>query len=275
MDVVHIYGPDRIQFLVDLDGCVRAADAIPFHGIVSRGLCTWLRQHSDGPGIWRRNAHRLHDGAPADNDELESLRAAADQLDVLSFGASALAATRYLERLGVAQAQLWNIKEGHTSSVWIATLCTGESFVVNVARDGVAAQELRATSERMQALAAMAPELPLAAVHEICEVENTAPINGSSVVVTRNTLINESLEVHRLPGSGRYAFVERFVADESEPARIRAVRGRLASPREQRAVDRTIERVLAAATADLPITLDVNDGDLVWGRAGAHVVAIG
>ena len=75
MEISFAHGPDRTPFDVRPDAQVVAADAIPFHGIVPRGLRSWLdARGSDGPQVWERNAHRLHDHGSEVTAELRELR---------------------------------------------------------------------------------------------------------------------------------------------------------------------------------------------------------
>jgi hypothetical protein len=276
MDVVYLHGPNRTRFDVRPDGALVAAGGTPFHGVVSRGLRSWLdSQFPDGPAVWESYAHLLHDADTNVTAELRELRRAAARLKVLSFGQSAQAATQYMARLGCRHALLWNIKEGHTASVWVSCADRASPFVLNVARDAVAGAELRDTSRRMRQLAATAPNVPIAAVDDIAKVELLTPAGPMSVVVVRNALIENAREVHELPDDRGYVLIDQFVADVEVPARIRGARGRHATAREHAAIDDTIAQVRAAATAGLPVEVDVNDGDVVWDGARAYVVAIG
>lgn len=276
MEISFAHGLDRTPFDVRPDAQVVAADAIPFHGIVPRGLRSWLdARGSDGPQVWERNAHRLHDHGSEVTAELRELRRAAGRLGVLSFGQSALAAAGYLKRLAGNRGEMWYIKEGQISSVWVAAIDGAAAVVLNVARDRVAGDELRDSSHRMRLLAAAVPTVAVASVEDIATVGLDSAAGAAAAVVVRNALVERAVEVHRLPNGLGYALVDRFVTDDDVPARIRAVRARVATGRERAAIDDTIARVLAAARPDFPIGLDIDDGDVVWDGTRAHVVAVG
>lgn len=282
------HGPDRVPLHEGDDGQLTSALGIPFHGIASRALLPWLERLPDGGAVWERTAHLLHHGRERGSDELTALRAEAHRRGVLSLTESCRAAQRYLEErigeaVGDAHVELWNTKEGHTSSVWVVSIRSrdGEAvdrFVLNVARDRVASAELRKSSERLAELARRHPELPLARVLEIAEVSVGRESGELAVVVTRNELVEDSLEIHPLPpdqgGERRYAIVERFLTAERSPAAVRAVRGRALGEAEAELVDGCIERVRATSAPDLRIELDVHEGDLVWNGREAVVVAV-
>src|SRR5687768_14268810 len=121
MHIRFLHGPDREPFAVADDGRLAQADAMPFHGIASRGLRTWLESQDDGVALWERCAHRLDDDLGEDDLRLQALQAAAGERGVLTFAQSAHAARAYVEhhcaQEGVADGtvcELWNTKEGHT-----------------------------------------------------------------------------------------------------------------------------------------------------------------
>lgn len=265
-------GPDHEPIQITVGRAARGPRGVPFHGIASRGLLPWLRHQPDGPALWQRAAHMLEAPADADlaPDEL-ALRGAARRAGALTFSQSALAAARHV---GSDDGELWAVKEGHTSSVWLADVA-GVRYVVNVARDRAASAELRDSSLRLKALAAERPDLALARVLAVT-TDDLRDLGGPpGVTVTRNALIEDALEIHRLPTEDGYAFVERFLPGGAEaPARIHAVRGRRATDDERRRIDAVIEAVCAASSDDLPVAVEVDDGDLVWDGARAVVVAI-
>lgn len=285
-----VHGPDRVPLHEGDDGQLVSEIGIPFHGIASRALLKWLERQPDGSTVWERNGHLLHDRGEPGSEELSALRAEARRRGVLSLTESGRAARRYVEhRFGGALAEeahyeLWNTKEGHTSSVWVVTIESADDaadrrFVLNVARDPIAGAELRETSERLTELARRHPELPIAGVHEIAEVQVGVEYGEQPVVVTRNELVDDALEIHPLPsGHGRhhhrYALVERFLTGDDSPTAIRAVRGRAVTDDEAERIERCIERVHAASDSDLPIELNVHEGDLVWNGQEAIVVAV-
>jgi hypothetical protein len=271
-------------------GALSSGDGMPFHGTASRGVLGWLTGRPGGVAAWERLAHRLHDGTPADEPTLQELRVVAARHGVLSLSDSAQAAAGYVARWAAARhagavesCELWNPKEGHTSSVWFASpRRTGGAdsppFVVNVARDDPAGRELRATSERLRALAAREPGLGIAAVLDIAVIPIDSPSGPRRVTVTRNELVAGALEVHRLPPGldaiGGYALVERFLTDPGVPARIRAVRGRRATACERVAIDESIRRLAAAGRPGEPVEVDLDHGDVIWDGRRPVVVAI-
>jgi hypothetical protein len=283
-----VHGPDRVLLREDDAGQLVSADGIPFHGIAPRALIPWLEDRGDGRAVWERNGHLLDDTGEPGAAELSALRTEARRSGVLSLTQSCRAVRRYVhDRLGEAlpgdaHAEVWNTKEGHTSSVWVVTVeSRGEPerrFVVNVARDPVAGAELRDASERLIELAARHPQLPLARVHEVTEVEVGGDYGDGTVVVTRNDLVDGALEIHPLPpdngGTRGYALVERFLTSDESPAAIRAVRGRVVTADEADLIERCVERVRAAGSPDLPIELNVHEGDVVWNGREAVVVAL-
>src|SRR5512139_2397234 len=124
MNFALYFGPDRVPFVLDHLGAARAADGVPFHGIVSRGLRNALEREHITPEVWARHAHRLT--LPASSDvaeagDLTTLRALASACGVLSFGESAVCVRNYLAAhyapvRAASRVEIWNVKEGHTSS---------------------------------------------------------------------------------------------------------------------------------------------------------------
>jgi hypothetical protein len=273
MALRFFHGPDRDAIDVTAGYPALGASGVPFHGIASRGLLPWLGRQEDGPRLWQRTAHLLE--AP-DDIELEpeevALREAAGRAGVLAFWQSALTAAR---EVGDADdAELWAIKEGQTSSVWVVD-ADGERFVVNVARDRASSKELRRSSARLSALAAARPDLPLAPVLAVSTHDLDDLGGPGAVTVTRNALVEDALEIHRLPDEGGYALVERFLpAEPDAPARIGAIRGRRVTDSERRQIDDAIDAVCGASIDDKQVELEVNDGDVVWDGTRAVVVAI-
>jgi hypothetical protein len=211
---------------------------------------------------------------------------------VLSFGQSALAAKQYVEAYCAAlpldradiSCELWNIKEGHTSSVWQVRVhgipgAETDEFIVNVARDTEAGRELKATSAKMLAIARLWPKANLAKVLSVDEVPidfHGVPIG---VKVTRNELIRDCYEIHqlvdRLAGRRRLVLVERFLAPEKDrPSHIRSIRGRELTEPERRRVKNDVNGLLARIRRRFPVGVDFNDGDVVWNGKRGIVVAI-
>lgn len=287
------FGPERIPFSLGPNGSVECGSpAAPFHGIISRGLLGRLTERGESIEVWHRYAHRIHDGRAAADAVLTRLRIHAAECVVLSFGQSALATKRVVEthcdslidRDRDVSCTLWNIKEGHTSSVWQIAICgihDGETdeFIVNVARDAEAGRELKATSEKMLAITRQWPEANLAKVLSIREIPLDyygAPIQ---VQVTCNELVRDGHEIHSLAnramGQDRLVLVERFMAsDPDRPSQIRSIRGRELTGAECRKVKADVSDFLARAGRRFPVDVDLTDGDIVWNGRQAIVIAI-
>jgi hypothetical protein len=269
-------------------GPTSGAGPIAFHGIVSRGLLQALSSRADGPSVWRENAHRL-DQLSRSDPELGWLAEAADACGVLSHRQSWWAANAYLRTQFNLQAgasvHARQIKEGHTSSVWLVQISAGgtpcESFVLNVARDRAANAELAETTEALAKLALDRTTLSVAAVHEITEITIPAVDRDTGdmdprkpwlpVVVARVELIPDALEIHSCPRPERFILVEEFITDPECPATIKSVRGRLVAAAEAAVIDGTVTAAAAAAT---PYRVEVDEGDLVWSHDRAVVVAL-
>src|SRR5207253_2665632 len=141
---------------------------------------------------------------------------------------------------------LWNVKEGHTSSVWSATFaCASEKgpkrIAVNVARDDVASRELEQATARFRELTEREPDIAAAHVLALW-ILRRANIRGATVTVVAQTWIDDAYEIHTVPigpgAGGQFFAVERFIADPKEPAHIRSVRGRRLTIEEHRRTGR-------------------------------------
>lgn len=296
--VILRHGPAATPFVIGENGeVVDAEGRTPFHGIISRALLGHARREPDRLPPWAEFGHRL-DSSANRNDVgggLDFWRDAARACGVLRFGQSAAAARSYAERLANAPSaervlgiklargetptiDLWNVKEGHTSSVWRARF-TGEGgaaeCAINVARDPEAARELRRTSLVLRLIARDWSKANLARVRQIANV--TLPDLADPVLVTCNDWIANALELHLLPGAedGDVAWiaVERFISSADAPAQICRILGRRLNEVEVTRVEANITEFLARG-ARFRAQLDVNDGDLVWDGDHAVVVAI-
>ena len=265
MSVFITHGPDRDRLIVGQHGQLVSSDGVPFHGIPSRATLAWLA--SSGTGC--------------DAQELSGAQSAAlRELEVLSLTESAAIAVAALGRVAGGSvsvppegSELWNVKEGHTASVWVATLPTGDRLAINVGRDPEASAELAAVSERLRVAPLEADQL--AELQDGCWIDRS-PVGGRDlrpVYVAVHAFVDRSLEVHRI--GDRYVLVDRFLTDPSEPTRITSVVGRWASPSETAAIDAlctTFDRV----AGPLGLELTINDGDLVWAEGrGPVIVAAG
>lgn len=262
----------------------------PFHGIISRGLLRRFRQNGTPSATWLAYAHRIDDGPEEADEQLAAIRNEAWQCAVLTFGQSALAAQRYVESYCATElnsepalCELWNVKEGHTSSVWHVAIVGqssvgGSPFVVNVARDREAGHELERTSRKMQAIARRCPRVNMAKVWSADTVRIAYFGESLDVPVTRNEWVPDSYEIHRVTdqvaGRDRYLMIERFLAPADRPSHVRSIRGREFTARECRRIQGDINSFLTDARRQCPVDIDLNDGDVVWNGRQAIVVAI-
>lgn len=274
MEFNYFFGPDKLPFAISAEGKIRQEVSTPFHGIISRGLL------NHGCSIWNTHSHLLEYG----NDELQNeewltLKQNAIQCGVLNFAQSTLAAKRYLESYtNTARCELWNIKEGHTSSVWKVTLANEESFVLNIARDKIAGDELKTLSTHLKKITDEGDTSNLAKVYHITEIEDERlPIK---VVVTKNEWVNNSFEIHSRinvkTNQEELLLVERFITDVRKPAEITAILGRVFNTKETLQIKKEISNFLTQATTCLSHTpeININDGDVVWNGDKAIVIAI-
>lgn len=292
MRIDWFFGPDRVPFVVDGEGRVRSAAATPFHGIVGLGMRRRIERDGLAPEAWLRNAHRLFDDGSEEpsSSELALLRRYADECATLSFAESAAAvraylAARYPPAREASRVEAWNVKEGHTSSVWRITLADGgaprDEFALNVARDADGGGDLHATSLRMREIKRRCPELNLADVVDVATVSlDRAAGDAVEVVVTRNEWVPESLEVHPLHtpdgAVAEYVLVERFLTSEAAPAHIVSIHGRRCSEQERSRIEADLERFRREARTESGEApgLDLGHGDVVWTGREAVVVAL-
>jgi hypothetical protein len=274
MEFNYFFGPDKLPFAISAEGKIQQEVSTPFHGIISRGLL------NHGCSIWNTHSHLLE----YSNDDLQTeewiaLKQNAIQYGVLSFAESTLAAQRHIETYAnAAKCELWNIKEGHTSSVWKVTLANEESFVLNVARDKVANEELKILSTHLKKITDEGDTSNLAKVYDIVEIEDEQlPIK---VVVTKNEWVNDSFEIHSRinlkTNQEELLLVERFITDVQKPAEITSILGRIFSAKETLQIKKEISNFLTQATTCLSHTpeININDGDVVWNGDKAIVIAI-
>jgi len=274
------YGPDATPFVLDAHGIpVDDKGRRPFHGIVSRGLLVRAGEVEGALPGWSDNAHRLDvESAGKLDGPNRAWSRAAVECGLLSFAQSTACARVFAEQIAVelgfgtgAGIALWNVREGHTSSVWHVRIeGAAAALAVNVARDRIAGEELRRTSKVLKQIGDAWPDANIARVQTIADVQ--PPGLAEPVVVTHNEWIAEAFEIHRLP-DGSLITVERFIADDDAPAYICRIRGRRLSEGECAQVDRDMAAFLTSG-ADHAVQLDINEGDLVWDGRRAVVVAI-
>lgn len=286
------FGPDKIPFCLQLNGMVESDCSLPFHGIVSRGLLNWLRGHNVSPTVWYEHAPSLEPAYLLDGSDYQDvalLRAAAAECKVLTFGQSAWCAQRFVELYEPEAArqadwcEFWNIKEGHTSSVWKVTYPAADkleiSFVINVARDQQAGEELRLTSERMQIIAASGASADMAQVHDIRTIALDGESGPHEVVVTKNEWIDNALEIHsrrsKQTGDEELILVERFITHPQHPAALTSIHGRILNSKETQIIRQGVADFLTHAGRCLPEKpeISINEGDVLWNGEKAIVIA--
>jgi len=287
MNFNFFFGPNKIPFLLIGNGVVRGLTT-PFHGIISRGLLDKLRENNVHPEVWHNNAHLL------ERDELNVITVGKDfsmlkefvtECKVLSFSQSALCVKMYLENYfkdqDVKECEAWNVKEGHTSSVWKITIISeekSESFAVNVARDEKAGIELKKSSEKIKIIGNQFPDINLAKVIEISVLQDKSL--PSQVIVTRNEWIDNSYEIHsrknEFTGEDELLMVDRFITDVNNPAHITSVYGRLFTIDETTIIQNEINEFINKAKICLNEQPEINIhyGDVVWDGNKATVIAI-
>ncbi len=288
MSITFFFGPDKIKFSIREKGLVEASSAIPFHGIVSRGVLMKFAEKGISVDLWHRFAHSLFQTTVEgiSNDEL-MVRDLVHEAKALSFGQSAYCAQQYIVRYFDmihaidADVELWNIKEGHTSSVWKVTIDSPgleECFILNISRDCEASKDLKETSEKIMTIGDSFPELNMSKVFEITSLkDDSLPFEP---VITKNEWVADSFEVHcrrqKQRGAEEFIFVERFLTDMITPARITSAVGRIFTKEESSKINSDINFFLSKASSCLgeEPSLNINEGDVVWNGEKAVVVAL-
>jgi hypothetical protein len=286
MNYLFFFGHDKAPFTLTNDGMVETNSTIPFHGIISRGMLNKFIEHGLQPGMWHEYGHQLQIPASAtDPEELKLIRQIEEDCKVLSFAQSASCVRHYIETDDKADDELiceiWNIKEGHTTSVWKVSIVDHgavSSYVVNVARDADAGLELLHTSEKMKIIGDYTPEINMAKVHDIRSVN--VPGVPFDVVVAKNDWVDNAYEIHsrtnKQTGEGQYILVGKFLTDKQRPAHITSVFGRVFSVSEKQKIEHDIDLFLTKASVCLSPAPEINfnDGDIVWNGRKAIVVAV-
>jgi len=269
---------------------VGAVTTMPFHGIISKGLLNKLRENNIPNEVWLNNAHLLEKDLNSDLNlqDLLTLKEYAADCKVLSFSQSATCVKRYMEKYidglkanNIIQCEIWNIKEGHASSVWKVTIVSIEKiehFAVNIARDDEGGISLMESSEKLKIIGSQFPKINLAKVLDIYVLQDISL--PSQVVITKNEWIDNSYEVHsrknKQTGEEELLMVERFLTSENNPTYITSVLGRIFTTEEVKKIQNKINIFLTKAAACLPEKpeININDGDVVWNGRKAIVVAI-
>lgn len=186
----------------------------------------------------------------------------------------------------VEQVEIWNIKEGHTASVWKVTVLpippgNPIHFVLNVARDVAAGQELLLSASVLQCLKPRILSVNIARVLMKTHVPAFDGIPNISVIAQE--WIDDAYELgfleERATGERRLFAIERFLTTPDEPGRIVSVAGhRLDPPEHNRIIFEVLMATLEGATFDhdcdgvtIP-SFELNEGDWVLSRGHAHLV---
>lgn len=284
----------------------------PFFGIVPRSLLADVSRNLTAPE-WLTVAAELECAAAAgrpvaSGSILKRWRRRYDRGDVISWRASRDACLRYLERLlsdtklaGVMAAahagitledpralewHVWQVKEGHTSSVWkaVATTPAGHEFAlcINLARDRFASLELRASAAWLRRWHATDPDHVAFILHnDVVEVRDGS--RSFRVQATAGPWIDgRELHVRWDDDAEQPTVVEVEAFVDGGFGGHQAMLGRALARDEVRAVLRGWRDFLLRHTAvgsgsrvaRVP-PIDFADGDLVATRAGIMVVASG
>lgn len=219
-----------------------------------------------------------------------SVVAAARACGVLTFAdGMAVAATFATERLGAIvgaefrAAELWHLKEGHTSSVWRVLLRAPDGsdagvIALNVARDRPAGDELERSVEVLDALGATR-SVPVAHVIGGGRVPHPSAPHGQVAVVVQEWM-EGARELGFAPARDgvRLHAIDAFLIDEAWPGRISGVRGTPLTDAEHRDVAYDLTRAVLAAARTHPEGLvlphvDIHQGDCVWCDGQLGIVA--
>lgn len=279
-----LYGPDRLP----IEKTVLATEARcgyrPFHGIVSIGL----RDHpACTPDRWHRAAPEF-DKLPRHDVVLDD---AARCCGLLSFDESLAAAAHAAAEYGNGSppAELWEVKEGHTASVWCATFelhgdPNPRRIAIHVARDDVASRELVRATERFRVLGEREPDIAAARVLASWKLLRNCQ-QGDPVSVVAQQWIDDAREINAVPAGGergQLCAVERFISDTAEPARIRSVRGRRLGVEEHERVGAAMARLLRKGAQRDPERgawalprFVLQHGDWIWQDGRALAVSCG
>jgi hypothetical protein len=293
MQFHYFFGPDKMPFMLN-EGCVvKSASCYPFHGIISRGLLNNMNKHKVGSKVWYKNAHQLEFAASEEelkNSDSLLLKEFTKECKVLSFGQSAHCAKSFIENYcndliisNDAYCEVWNIKEGHTSSVWKIDISDSQNsreylFIINVGRDYEACIELEKTSRQMKDIAEHYPDINIAKVLDIQKIP--LDYNGTlfEVIVTKNEWIENSHEINgvidKTNEKEQYFSVERFMTKKENPSQISSVYGRRFSEKENLRIKRDIDSFLNCVSTHVATTIDINHGDAVWNGEQAIIIAI-
>lgn len=198
--------------------------------------------------------------------------AAARGAQALSTALTVAAAHKVLGRMPGVWSTLNYLREGHTSTVFVARRPDGESVVINIARDATDAAADLTSSVAQQAYWAAVADDVVAAVHQIGEVEIAWLSGAISVPFAAVEHVPAAQELHVVPGTngGSLVPVAGFEHGPMGPARIRqhqatdptalwpalvAARSRLAQIRD------------GSDLGSVAASVTINDGDAVLDAA--------
>lgn len=287
-----VHGPDRVPVLCPGDIPPSDPECVPFHQVISRGLLHSAEGRGLPPESWQAVSpfvDRALSGFPViAMPQLELWLDLARANGVLSYSDSACCAMEFTransfklcqritgsvaEAESIDSCELWSIKEGHTSSIWIATLHCNQSesptrFVLNIARDIEAGRELSAVCSELSALKLRDCSL-------VVEVLDSGTVGGRwDVPVVATNWISGGYELHVL-STGRAIAIDRFNSDPSDPRRVASVtvRSDLDSDDLWSGILRSWISLGDWSRPDGPVLLprtEINEGDWVFadGRA--------
>lgn len=304
--VYCLHGPDRVPVLAGAQAGWPSGYR-PFHGIISRGMIQALQE----AGLrvnWTEVCASL-DAALAGREWqfpplaprlLELARSCA----VLSFEDSMKAALDFVrqqlpnlsekiktmpcELENVQTVELWNVKEGHTSSVWKVTLLTAQgqpatSFALNVARDAAAGEELLSSAVTLEVLASRVTSARVSRIYlatRLYALHDQLP----GIAAVAQEWIDEAWELgflkDRTVGCHRLYAIDRFLTAPNDPGRIVSVAGRHLKEHEQEEILlQILLATLEGAVVDAEsqrITFpsyELNEGDWVLSQDCACLVA--
>jgi hypothetical protein len=301
-----LHGPHRVPISKSADDGY-FTEYHPFHGIISRGMMQTLNG-LHVPVDWTRYSASL-DTALAGNDEQASLLP--DQLldiarscEVLSFADSVSAAEAIVrwhlpdvvssvdlpfELSQVSAVELWNVKEGHTSSVWKVTLFSDQgensiSFALNVARDSEAGKELLDSAAILQEITPRISSAGIARVLFAARI-SLPKAETASVATVVQEWIEDSYELGYLPDRMTHRHqlfaIDRFLMAPDAHGRIVSVAGRRLESQEQASILSQILMAMLEASRYDPASqqvcfpsFELNEGDWVLSQGRAFLVAV-
>jgi hypothetical protein len=292
-----VHGPERIPALSPDDVYRSDPGLVPFHQIISRGLLQSAESRGLASEDWREMSpfvDRALSGFPVTGPrQLELWLQLARTNGVLSYLDSARCAIKFIDANSTDLCQkitgsvieakssnfceLWSVKEGHTSSVWITTLCADQTkspirFVLNIARDMAAGRELTAMGGELLALSLRNSSC-------VVGVLGSSVVTGNwDVPVLATSWISSGCELHVLP-SGRAVAIEHFNSDPGDPRRVTSVtvRSDLESDDLWSAILRSWISLGDWSRRDGPVLLprtEINEGDWVFADGQAVLCAL-